>query len=485
MNDLLVREELLVGSHYRSSTGRETIDAVSPIDEELIARVPAATTDDVDGAVSSARRAFDEGPWPRMSIEERSEYILRLADLLAPRMAAAVELQIREMGAPRAFIGPSTLFVPDWIRRDVAVAMQIPLREVRDGLRGKIVVQREPIGVVAAVLPWNAPVPVIITKLIPSLIAGCPVIVKPAPESPISAYYVADALAEAGLPDGVVSILAAGRDVSEYLVAHPGVDKVSFTGSTVAGRRIGAICGEQVKPVTLELGGKSAAIVLDDADLDRDMGALVAGAMPNNGQVCHATTRILAPASRYAEVVERLVERVRMLKVGDPRENDTDVGPLVAARQRERVEGYIQSGVDQGATLALGGGRPPIPKGWYVEPTIFSNVDNEMQIAQEEIFGPVLAVISYEGEDDAVELANSSMYGLGGAVYTADIERGVDLAARIQTGSCAINGGPHGGGGGPFGGYKRSGVGRERGREGIEAYLHLKSIALPTDYTPS
>jgi aldehyde dehydrogenase (NAD+) len=289
-----------------------------------------------------------------------------------------------------------------------------------------------------------------------------------------------------GLPEGVLSIVHGDREVGEYLVTHPGVDRVSFTGSSAAGSRVAALCGERLKSATMELGGKSAAIVLADADLERDLPALISSSIPNNGQVCYATTRILAPAGRRSEIVERMTEAIGSMKIGDPHDAETRFGPLVAARQRERVEGYLKAGKDAGATVALGGGRPAhLPKGWYVEPTIFTDVDNSMRIAQEEIFGPVVCVIDYDSEDQAIAIANDSEYGLGGAVFTSDIGHGLEIAARMETGTCRINEAPPGGGGGPFGGFKKSGIGRENAREGYESYYELKSIALPPGYEPS
>jgi aldehyde dehydrogenase (NAD+) len=365
------------------------------------------------------------------------------------------------------------------------VASAIDLREVRDGVVGKTVVIREPVGVVAGIIPWNAPLPLVLAKLVPALLSGCPIIVKPAPETPLSAYYVADAIVEAGLPPGLVSIVAGGREVGEHLVTHPGVSRVSFTGSSQAGARIAALCGDRLKNVTLELGGKSAALILPDADLDRDLGTLIASSMPNNGQVCYATTRILAPRSRSAELAERLVAAVSGMKVGNPHDGDTAFGPVVAERQRSRIESYIASGREQGATVALGGGRPAgQSRGWFVEPTIFTDVDNAMTIAREEIFGPVVCLIESGSEDEAVGIANDSEYGLGGAVFTSDINHGLDVAARIKTGTCRINEAPPGGGGGPFGGVKQSGLGREHAREGYESYFDVKSIALPPGFVP-
>ena len=324
-------------------------------------------------------------------------------------------------------------------------------------------------------------------KLAPSLAAGCTVVYKPAPETPFDAFRLAEIFAEAGLPKGVLSVVPAGREVSEHLVKHPGVDKISFTGSGVGGKRIGGLCGERLKRCTLELGGKSAAIILDDADLATTIPTLLPNAIMNNGQACIAQTRILAPRARYAEVVDAVVSGVAAMKVGDPMDPATDVGPVVAERQRSRIEGYLDSGREEGATVALGGGRPSgsdFAKGWYVEPTVFSDVDNKMKIAQEEIFGPVLVVIPYDGDDNAVDIANDSNYGLCGSVWTADNDRGLGVARRVRTGTYMLNAPVPIDFSTPFGGYKESGVGREFGPEGLEGFLEVKSIALPAGYTP-
>jgi betaine-aldehyde dehydrogenase len=295
---------------------------------------------------------------------------------------------------------------------------------------------------------------------------------------------LAEAIIEAQIPAGVINIVPAGREVGEYLVTHPDVDKVSFTGSTAAGRRIGALCGERLRRVTLELGGKSAAILLADADLGMAVPGLLPAAMMNNGQACVAQTRILAPKSRYGEVVEAFGEAVRAVKVGDPMEPDSFIGPLVAARQRERVEGYIRLGREEGARVVVGGGRPAgLRKGWYVEPTVFADVNNGMRIAREEIFGPVVAIIPYEDEADALRIANDSDYGLSGTVWTADVDHGVDIARRVRTGTYTVNGFAMEFGA-PFGGFKSSGIGRELGPEGLTAYLEPKTINLPFGYEP-
>ena len=353
------------------------------------------------------------------------------------------------------------------------------------GLMGPALVRHEPVGVVGAIVPWNVPLFVTMLKLGPALAAGCTVVVKPAPETPLDAYLLADALARCRSSAGVVSIVAAGREAAESLVVHPDVDKIAFTGSTAAGKRIAMLCGERLRRVTLELGGKSAAIILDDADLVEAIPGLVPAAMMNNGQACVAQTRILAPHDRYQEVVDALCETVGALNVGDALDAATEVGPLVAERQRDRVEGYIATGQSEGAKVAVGGGRPSHQsKGWFVEPTVLVNVDNRMKIAQEEIFGPVVAVIPYDGVDEAVAIANDSSYGLSGTVWTADISAGVDVARRVRTGTYTVNGfmlefsc--------PFGGFKQSGVGRELGPEGLAAYLEPKSISLPAGYQPA
>jgi aldehyde dehydrogenase (NAD+) len=478
--------DFFIGGHWVEAAGADWLDVVSPSTEETVGRVPEATPADIDRAIVAARHAFDHGPWPRLSVEERVRHLRRFLDAYDEVAQEAVETQIEEMGGTRRFLAPLSTGLRSSVERTMTDALAIEFSEERDGFVGKVLVFREPIGVVAGIVPWNAPVHMAVGKLMPSLLTGCPMVLKPAPESPLSAYILSRAFEVADLPEGVVSIVPGGRSVGEYLVGHPGVDKVTFTGSSQAGAQIAATCGAQIKPVTLELGGKSAAIILDDADLDSYLQALVAMALQNTGQMCIATTRMLVQRSRHDDFVARLVDHVAKMRLGDPHDPDSELGPLVAERQRDRVESYMRSGIDQGAKIAYGGGRPKdLPRGWYVQPTVFVNVDNSMTIAREEIFGPVVAVLSYDSEDEAIAIANDSNYGLGGAVFTADLERGVEVARRIRTGTFSVNDGPFGGGGGPFGGYKRSGLGRERGPEGLESFLQLKSVALPPTRMPS
>jgi betaine-aldehyde dehydrogenase len=441
--------------------------------------VPEGTTADVDRAVAAARQAFDEGEWPRLSPAERVTAVRRFADLYATKFDEMATLITTEMGSPILFSQLAQAPVP-WMMLDAFIkhAEVHPWEEVRTGvLTPEVTVRREPVGVVGAIVPWNVPQFTTMSKLAPALLAGCTIVIKPSPETPLDGMLMAQLLAEAGIPKGVVSVIPAGREVGEHLVSHPGIDKIAFTGSTAAGKLIASICGEQLKRCSLELGGKSAAIILDDADVGATVENLKMASLMNNGQACVAQTRILASRNRYAEVVDALGEMVGGLTVGDPLEITTEVGPLVAERQQERVEKYIALGQEEGATVVAGGnGRPEgTEKGWYVRPTVFADVDNRMRIAQEEIFGPVLAVIPYDGVDEAVRIANDSEYGLAGSVWTADEDAGRDVARRVRTGTYGVNKYSMDFSA-PFGGFKSSGVGREFGPEGIDEYVEFKTI---------
>jgi betaine-aldehyde dehydrogenase len=479
------RDTLYIGGEWVSPATASTIEVVSPTTEEVIARVPEATEADVDRAVKAAEAAL-YGPYADLSADERADLLVKLSQAIQARSQELADTITAEMGSPSSWslmgqVFSSTMVFDAWAE----LVRTYPFEELRAGALGPVVVRKEPVGVSAGIIPWNVPLFIVALKLGASLAAGSPMILKPSPETPLDGYILGEIFDEIGLPKGMVSILPAGREVGEYLVRHPGIDKVSFTGSTAAGRKVGAACGELLKPVTLELGGKSAAILLDDADLPAAVPLLMGSALMNNGEACIAQTRILAPRSRYDEVVDALSDAVRGSTVGDPTDPSVVVGPLVAERQRERVLGYIDKGRNEGAKLAVGGGRPSnMDKGWFVEPTLFVDVDNTMTIAREEIFGPVLSVIPYDSETDALRIANDSDYGLSGSVWTQDVERGLDVARKVRTGTYGINQYGTIDMKNPFGGYKASGLGRELGPEGLSAYLETKSIILPGGYEP-
>ncbi|HEX3796194.1 MAG TPA: aldehyde dehydrogenase [Acidimicrobiales bacterium] len=480
-------DHLFIGGDWVTPEGTDTIDVISPSTEEVIGHVPDGTEADIDKAVAAARTAFDRGPWPRMSPLERGEILGKVAAQIQAEMGDMAEIISLEMGSPISFSTMGQVLAPSMIFSYYAeLSKTFAFDEVRTGmLNPQMLVTKEPVGVVGAIAPWNVPLFIAAAKLAPSLLAGCSVVFKPAPETPFDAFRLAEIFADAGLPKGVLSVVPAGREVSEYLVKHDGVDKISFTGSGIGGKRIGGLCGERLKRCTLELGGKSAAIILDDADLSTVIPTLLPNSIMNNGQACIAQTRILAPRARYDEVVDAVVAGVGAMVVGDPMDPATEVGPVVAERQRARIEGYLDSGREEGATVAIGGGRPSAQtKGWYVEPTVFSHVDNKMKIAQEEIFGPVLVVIPYDGDAQAVEIANDSNYGLCGSVWTNDNDRGLGIARQVRTGTYMLNAPVPIDFSTPFGGYKESGIGREFGPEGLESFLEKKSIALPAGYTP-
>jgi len=478
------RKEHFIGGNWHRAGGGDLLEVISPSTEEVVGRVPVAGPAEIDLAVETARSAFG-GPWSRMDLAERAGYLRQLVAELHARREESVELQIDEMGGTRQFINANVDGIAAFLDRMIADAGEVRFREVRDGTVGKVVVLREPAGVTAAVTPWNSPVMVAVTKLFPSLLMGCPVVLKPAPESPLSAYVIAEAVAAAGLPAGTVSIVNGGVRAGAYLVGHPGIDFVTFTGSRGGGRAIATACADRLRRVVLELGGKSAAVILPGVDLAPYLPSLVGNSLRNSGQICISTNRVLVHTDDRDTVVGQLVDYVSRMKIGDPHDAGTDFGPLAAARQRDSAERFIASGLAEGAKVVLGGGRPASqPKGWYVEPTIFTDVDNRMEIAQEEIFGPVLSVITYRDEDEAIAIANDSIYGLGGSVFAADVEHGLEVAAKIITGTCSVNGGPPSGGGGPFGGRKQSGLGCERAAEGLESFLELKSVALPAGYEP-
>ncbi|MGX1479266.1 UNVERIFIED_CONTAM: aldehyde dehydrogenase (NAD+) [Streptomyces canus] len=480
---MLTYDRLFIGGTWTEPSNPELLDILSPHDESLVGRAAQAQPADVDRAVAVARAAFDTGTWPNTPPTERIAVLRRLNALREARAEEIAALITSENGSAGWFTRAGQPGLSRQANAYLKAAEQLAWEEVLapsdPAAAVRSVVRREAIGVVAAVIPWNSPFSASLAKIIPALLAGNTVVLKVSPENSLSMGLLADLLAECGLPEGTISVLPADRETSEYLVSHPDVDKVAFTGSTRAGRRIASIAGEQLKRVSLELGGKSAAIFLPDAELERFKAGLKFSSLVNNGEACIAHTRILAPRDRYEEVVTAVKEVVESLRVGDPRDPDTFIGPMVRRDQQQRVRDYIKIGVKEGARLVTGGPEVPVglEKGYYVTPTVFADVDNSMRIAQEEIFGPVLVVIAYDDEDDAVRIANDSEYGLSGGVWSADEARALEIARRMRTGTVTING-TSVGFDGPFGGFKASGLGREYGFAGLNTYIEYKTVTV-------
>jgi aldehyde dehydrogenase (NAD+) len=466
---------LYIGGQWTEPSDGRLAEVINPTTEEPIGEAALAGPGDIDRAVRAARAALDKGPWASSTPTERAAVMIRAAELMTERAELFARTITVEVGSPVAIADWQPLAATLYLEWYAAQAGTFPWEEERDGIRSQLLVRRQPVGVVGAIVPWNFPLALSFPKLAPALLTGCSVVLKPPEETPLFGYLLADVFERAGLPPGVLNVVPADRTVSEELVRHPSVDKISFTGSTRAGRRIAALCGEQIKRCSLELGGKSAAIVLPDADLDAVIPDLAPNTMRNNGQTCTNQTRVLFHRDRYEEGVEGLTEAIDAFQIGDPADPDVFIGPLVSDAQRRRVEGYISAGVREGARLLLGGGRPDRERGYFVEPTVFADAHNTMAIAREEIFGPVVSVIPYDDEDQAVAIANDSSYGLSGSVWGPDTDHAKDIARRIRSGNVAINQhtlDPAG----PFGGFKQSGLGRENGIEGIDAYVELQCI---------
>jgi acyl-CoA reductase-like NAD-dependent aldehyde dehydrogenase len=447
--------------------------------EELYAEVAEAQALDVDRAVVAARRAFDEGPWPRMSHAERAGYLKAIANELSSRVDDLAQIWTIESGVTHNIAKAASSSLSHIFNYYAGLAETFPfVKEHRPTAGGVGLLVREPVGVVAAIIPWNGPSMLIAYKCAPALLAGCTVIVKSSPEAPVAAYVFAEICEKIGLPPGVFNILTADRHVSEGLVRHPGVDKVTFTGSTAAGRRIGSICGDRIARCTLELGGKSPGVILDDYDLGTAAQTIAAGATFLTGQVCSSLTRIIVTRKRHDALVDALSASFSRVKVGDPFDPVTLMGPLAMARQRDRVESYIAKGKAEGAALATGGGRPPhLDRGYFIEPTVFGNVDNNSTIAREEIFGPVLSVIAASDEAQAVQIANDTVYGLNASVFTNDVERAYAVARQLRSGTVGHNS-FRTDFGIAFGGFKQSGIGREGGTEGLLPFLEAKTVIL-------
>ena len=468
-------QKLFIGGEWVAPAASNRIEVIAAATEEVIGSSPDGSNGDIDRAVAAARKAFPA--WSALPPAERGAALGRFADAIEKRSAQIAETVSRQNGMPVIMSEQLEAgYTVGLLRYYGALAANLQTEESRPSPLGSTtLVRKEPIGVVGAIVPWNFPVILSMMKIGPALAAGCTMVLKPSPETVLDSFIIAEAAAEAGIPPGVLNWVPGGRDLGAYLVSHPGIDKVAFTGSTAAGRIIAAECGKLLRPVSLELGGKSAAIVLEDADLNALAQGIPSASMLANGQACFSCTRILAPKSKYQQVVDVVAATVSSFPVGDPLDRTTVVGPMASKRHRERVEGYIAKGKTE-ARLVIGGGRPANQsRGWFVQPTVFADVDNAAVIAREEIFGPVLSIISYNNEAEAIAIANASDYGLGGTVWSTDRERAVTIARQVASGTIGINGYlPDLNA--PFGGIKASGLGREMGPESISGYQQYKSI---------
>jgi aldehyde dehydrogenase (NAD+) len=457
---------------WQSPLGSESIDVISSATEEVIGRVPRGTAEDVDRAVAAARRAF-EGRWGAAPLDERAAFLEKLSAAMKTRVPQIAEAVAHEVGTA---IGYATRVQAEFPISMIALNAKFVREYKFEEQLGNSLVVKEPVGVVGCVTPWNYPLHQVVLKVAPALAAGCTVVLKPAELAPLTAMMLADAAHEIGLPAGVLNVVCGeGRVVGEAIVSHPGVDMVSFTGSLQAGRRVAALAGDGIKKVCLELGGKSAFVVLDDAPFDKAIPAGVNNCMQNSGQTCSAWTRMLVPRPRQADAIDLARAQLAKLTLGDPFDPKTRLGPLASAKQRQTVLDYIDKGKNEGADLVAGGGDGGFDKGYYVEPTVFANVENRMTIAQDEIFGPVLAIVPYDTEDDAIRIANDSIYGLAGGVWAGDQDHALAVARRLRTGQVDVNGGRFNVLA-PFGGYKKSGIGREIGPLALEEFFQLKSI---------
>ncbi|TCK25770.1 aldehyde dehydrogenase [Pseudonocardia endophytica] len=473
-------DRLFIGGEWVTPSSDAMFDVDDSSTERTFLRVAAANAADMDRAVTAARTAFDDGPWRTLSHAERAGYLRAIHAGVVARSAEITDMWPRESGVVRAVAQVAAPGFVSQFQQYADLAADYPFEEpvtpTAGGNFGLIV--REPVGVVGAIVPWNGPMGSIAKKVAPALLAGCTVVLKSAPEAPGEGYLLAEVAEQVGLPPGVLNVVTADREVSELLVRDPRVDKLTITGSTAAGRRVASICGERIARCTLELGGKSAAVVLDDADIAHAATTLAGAECFLSGQVCSSLTRIVVSRHRHDELAEALSAAFGAIRVGDPFDEATQMGPLAAERQRDRVEGYIATGIEQGARLTTGGGRPEhLDRGWYVEPTVFADVDNSSRIAQEEIFGPVLSVVPARDDADAVRIANDTMYGLNASVFTPDVDRARAVAAELRSGTVGHNA-FRSDMGIAFGGFKQSGIGREGGREGLLPYLETKTVIL-------
>jgi len=467
------REHLYIDGSWVDSTGEGSIEVINPANEEIIGSVPVGSAADVEAAVAAAKAAFPE--WSKTSVEDRVDYLNKLSLAIKERTEELTELITSEVGTPINYCRGAMVGTPRVVSRSYAKILEN--FDWEEEVRNSLIV-KEPIGVVGMITPWNYPLHQIIGKVAPAIAAGCTMVVKPSKEAPLNSFILADIIHDIGLPAGVFNLVSGhGREIGEVLSSHPDVDMVSFTGSTGAGVRVSELAAPGVKRVTLELGGKSANIILEDADIAKAASASIHACFGNSGQECSALTRLLVPVSKKQEVIDVISSKIEKYSVGDPMDESKRCGPMVSSKQQESVSSYIATGIEEGATLVAGGlGMPEgLDKGYFVRPTVFSDVTPEMTIFREEIFGPVLSITTYSSEEEAIELANDSEYGLSGGVWSGDEDRAMLVARQMRTGQVSINGGPFNISA-PFGGYKLSGNGRELGVHGLEEFLEIKAI---------
>lgn len=478
--DRIKRGRFLIGGSWIEPGSRRLFDIVTPSDETTFASVPCATGQDIANAVAAAREAFDNGPWPSLAPSERADFLARLADAIDAHAESFATIWSHEVGG---LIGHGVFMVGSAsaiLRNYARLGREFPFVERHNPTAGGEVgmIVYEPVGVVGAIIPWNAPILMLASKLAPALLAGCTVVVKMSPEAPLEAVLLGEILQELGLPPGVVNILMADREESEQLVHNPDVDKISFTGSSAVGQRVASICGGRMARATMELGGKSAAVVLDDSPLETVIEAIAPQVSMLSMQFCSALSRVIVPRHRHDALVEGIAAAMSQVKVGDPFDPASQMGPMSMKRQLERVQSFIESGKADGFTLATGGNRPPdLNRGYYIQPTLFGGVSNDARIAQEEIFGPVISVIPAADEEEAIRLANQTQFGLNSSVFTADAERAMTVARRMRAGTVGHNA-FRSDFGIAFGGFKKSGIGREGGRLGLMPYLEAKTVIM-------